>query len=103
MRVVFVGLFDRLPGPRDATLFTKFVSASFEAGLTKSLRTTADFMKRFPKASPDIAMQHWASIRKARRTIGPINALRPPDKLLAEMIEIHMENVAQQRSPPCEV
>ena len=94
IRVVFVGLFDRVPEPQDAKLFAKFVSGAFEAGLKHSLRTTADFMKRFREASPDIAMQHWASIRKATRTIGPINALRPPDKLLAEMIAIHMENVA---------
>ncbi len=93
-RVIFVGLFDRIPGPHDVKLFAKFVSKAFEAGLDKSAREIADFMKSLPDATPDIVMQHWASFRKATRTIGPINAARPPDKLLAEMIEIHMENVA---------
>jgi citrate synthase len=94
IRVVFVGLFDRVPEPQDTKRFATFVLNAFETGMKHSMRTTADFMKRFPEVSPDIAMQHWASIRKATRTIGPINALRPPHKLLAEMIEIHMENVA---------
>jgi citrate synthase len=94
IRVVFVGLFDRVPEPQDTKLFANFVSDAFAAGLKTSLETTADFMKSFPEASPVVAMQHGASIRKASRTIGPINALRPPDKLLAEMIRIHMENVA---------
>jgi len=94
MRVVFVGLFDRLPEPQDAKLFAGFLASAFDAGLKTSLRVIADFMNRFPDASPDIAMQYGASIRKASRAVGPVNAMRPPDKLLAEMIEIHMENVA---------
>jgi len=93
-RVIFVGLFNRTPSPEEAKLFERFLSNTFESGLNKPLKTIAAFMKRFPAATPDIAMQHWAAIRKATRTVGPIHALRPPDKLLAEMIEIHMENVA---------
>jgi len=93
-RVIFAGLFNRIPGPEEEKLFGRFLSNTFESSLNKPLKTIADFMKRFPTATPDITMQHWAAIRKATRTVGPINALRPPDKLLAEMIEIHMENVA---------
>jgi citrate synthase len=51
-------------------------------------------MKAYPKASPDVAIQHWASIRKAAWKTGPINASRPSAELLAEMIDVHMENVA---------
>jgi hypothetical protein len=89
-----VGLFGRIPNPGDLPMLATFISNAFEAGLDKPLRTIAEFMKRFPAAAPDIAMQHWASLRKASRTIRPINLSQPHDKLLAEMIEVHMENVA---------
>ena len=92
--VIFAGLFDRVPDAAVSTRFEKFIATAFDAGLSKSLKAVADFMQRFPHATPDIAMQNWASVRKASRRPGAINALRPPDKLLAEMIEIHMENVA---------
>jgi citrate synthase len=94
VRVIFTGLFDRVPNAPTAARFGRFIANALDAGLNNSLKSVADFMKRFPNASPDIVMQHWASIRKAMRRIGEINVLRPPDKLLAEMIEIHMENVA---------
>jgi hypothetical protein len=46
----------------------------------------ADFVEALPNASPDVVMQHWAGMRKARGGVGQINASRPPAELLAEMI-----------------
>jgi citrate synthase len=94
VRMIFAGLFDRVPDTQDATRFQKFIANALDAGLSKSMKAVADFMKSFPSASPDIVMQNRASVRKASHTPGAINSLRSPDKLLAEMIEIHMENVA---------
>jgi citrate synthase len=94
IRVIFTGLFDRIPDAPAAAQFGRFIANALDAGLNRSLKSVAGFMKSFPDASPDIVMQHCATIRKATRRIGAINGLRPPDKLLAEMIEIHTENVA---------
>jgi len=94
IRVIFVGLFGRIPGSLDVELFAKFISIAFAAGLDKTVRRIADFMKSFPEITPDIVMQYWASLRKAGQAVGAVNASRRPDGLLAEMIEIHMENVA---------
>jgi citrate synthase len=91
--VIFVGLFGRIPEPPEAKLFAAFVSNAFQAGLGTAGRI-AEFMKSFPDASPDIVMQLWASNRKAMRPAGPVNASQPPHKLLVEMIEVHLENVA---------
>src|SRR5205085_4494330 len=78
----------------EADLFKHFVAQSLTAGMQRAMAKTQEFMKTFPDALPDVAIQHWASIRKASRKIGPINASRPAAELLGEMIEIHMENVA---------
>jgi len=94
IRVIFVGLFGRFPVDEEAALFREYLSRSLTLGIQKCSEKTCEFMKSFPDASPDIVIQHWASFRKAARKIGQINASRPPGELLAEMIEIHMENVA---------
>jgi citrate synthase len=93
-RVIFVGLFGRFPTGEESALFREYLSRSMTVGIQRSFEKTREFMKTFPSASPEIAIQHWASFRKAARKVGQINASRPPSELLAEMIEIHMENVA---------
>ena len=93
-RVIFVGLFGRFPAGEEEELFRKHLSQSMSLGIQRSFEKTRDFMKLFPNASPDIAVQYWASLRKAERKVGPVNASRPPGEMLAEMIGIHMENVA---------
>lgn len=94
IRVIFVGLFGRLPVGNESKLLGKFVADSFDAGIERAMKGIAAFMKDYPNASPDIVMQYWASRRKAERKVGQVNSSRPPDQLLAEMIETHMENVA---------
>lgn len=94
IRAIFVGLFGRLPEETESRMLREFIAESLSLGLQRSMDKTREFMKTFPDAPPDVVIQHWASFRKASRKIGPINASRPPAELLAEMIEIHMENVA---------
>src|SRR6516225_92801 len=94
IRVIFVGLFGRPPEESEARQLRQFIAQSLFAGLERAKDKTQEFMKTFPDAPPDVAIQHWASFRKASRKIGQINSMRPPAELLAEMIEIHMENVA---------
>jgi citrate synthase len=92
-RIIFVGLFDRIPSLGDAKRFSHFIEKAFKSGLAQ-IRKIAEFMELFPDASPEIVMQHCASLRKAIRSAGAVNASRIPEELLAAMIEIHMENVA---------
>jgi citrate synthase len=94
IQVIFVGLFGRKPSDEEAKMFTEFLAQSFTLGMSRSFETTKHFMKTFPDAPPEVAMQHWASCRKASREIGAITPSRPANELLTEMIEIHMENVA---------
>jgi len=98
VRVIFVGLFGRTPDDKEAALFRDFLGTSLSRGLERSLEKTREFMKTFPHAAPDVTAQHWASFRKAAFEIGAINASRPPDQLLAEMIDVHLENVAVMAS-----
>lgn len=92
--VIFVGLFGRHPREDEGRTFREYLAHSMQAGLDRCFLDTRDFMRRFPNASPDIAIQHWASVRKAISKPGPINASRSPAGLLADMIDVHMENVA---------
>ena len=94
IQVIFVGLFGRVAKSEEAAMFQQHLAESFSQGLARSRQSTTEFMKKFPEAPPDVAIQHWASIRKSARTIGAINLSRQPAELLSEMIEVHMENVA---------
>jgi len=92
--VIFVGLFGRYPSDDEAKTLREYLAKSLQLGIERCFEETRDFMQNFPDVSPDIAMQHWASIRKATRKVGPVNSSRPPDELLHEMIDVHMENLA---------
>jgi citrate synthase len=92
--VIFVGLFGRYPNQEEVRLFREYLAQSAELGMQRCFEKTQEFMQHFPAASPDIAVQYWASIRKATWKGGQISATRPPEEMLAEMIECHMENVA---------
>ena len=94
IRVIFAGLFGRSPSAEEVKAFQSYLQQSLELGLQRSFGAISDFMRRFPEAPPDVAMQYWASVRKAARKIGQVNSSRNPGELLAEMIELHMENVA---------
>lgn len=94
IRVIFVGMFGRYPKEDEARTFREYLAHSMQTGIERSFSSTRDFMQRYPNASPDTAIQHWASLRKATRKTEPINSSRSPADLLSEMIDVHMENVA---------
>jgi citrate synthase len=91
--VIFAGLFGRSPTDEESNAFQRYLAESLSAGINRSFEKTQEFMSAYPDASPDIAVQHWASIRKAVWKTDPINASRKPAELLTEMIGVHMENV----------
>src|SRR5262249_49841345 len=92
--VICMGLFRRLPTDEEARLFRQFVADALSHGLEAAGIKIREFMRSFPDAPPEVAIQHWAAFRKASRKVGAINTSRAPAELLAEMIEIHMENIA---------
>src|SRR5262249_43166700 len=70
------------------------LSRAFRSAVADIGPTLAAFVKRFPSAAPDVAMQYMAAIRKAKGGAHPVNASRPPAELLQDLISTHMENVA---------
>jgi citrate synthase len=91
IRAIFVGLFGRFPRRHEPGKFARQLSGAFMAGEDFGLRVLAEFMRSFPHAPTDAAMQYVASIRKA--TSGsPGVRNRPPRDLLRDLIAIHMEN-----------
>jgi hypothetical protein len=75
IRVIFVGLFGRFPSEEEAKAFHEYLRGSVELGVQRSFETICDFMKRFPEASPDVAILHWASIRKATQKTGQVRGI----------------------------
>jgi citrate synthase len=97
VRAIFAGLFARVPLAEEDRAFRRILGRAFEAALGDPLSETAEFVKRFPRATPDVAMQHAAALRKAASSgkgEDGINPRREPGKLLTRMIAVHMENVA---------
>jgi len=97
IRTIFTGMFARLPGREDDRQIRKLLDSSFATALGNPLSDTAQFMKRFPHAIPNVAMQHAAALRKAgSKDAGGtgVSSKRAADHLLVEMIGTHMSNVA---------
>lgn len=94
IRVICAGLFGRVPADDEAALFRQFLADSLSRGIEAAGPKTREFMKSFPNAAPDVAIQHWAAFRKASRQVGAVNTTRAPAELLSEMIAIHTENIA---------
>ena len=106
--VIFTGLFGDAPDSASAkqTLATFINDSFFDSlgGLKDGsfsggplLDRVAEFVRKFPGLGPEVAMQHYSILRKAR--VGRpeesgIHDERDPAKLLADMIACHMENVA---------
>jgi citrate synthase len=93
-RVIFVGLFGRFAGVREVRTFASLLSDAFSLGVKNVLPTLAQFMKTFPQAAPNIAMQYMAAIRDAKSPAQAVNASRPPAELLRDLITTQMENAA---------
>ncbi|MDE0087938.1 MAG: hypothetical protein OXU23_19600 [Candidatus Poribacteria bacterium] len=109
-QVIFAGLFGRRPEkPSDdideGVLFSELIDKKFyqftetrRDGLTGNQRLinqVADFVKAFPEAGPEAAIQHFSTLRKLSIPDQEgINSTREPGSLLSEFIGTHMENVA---------
>jgi hypothetical protein len=90
-RTVFVGLFGRFPHVDELRAFSRLLSNAFDRASEKILPDLAKFMKTFPDATADIAMQYMAAIRKASSKSPEVRS-RPPADLLRDLINVHMEN-----------
>ncbi|HEX8775205.1 MAG TPA: citrate/2-methylcitrate synthase [Pyrinomonadaceae bacterium] len=113
LEVIFVGLLGREPravdgdSTEEATLAAlidqTFFSSLGTAGTGSSgpslISQIADFVQAYPGSGPEIAIQHFSTLRKAvkireKQADEGLNEERDPSVLLTEMITVHMENVA---------
>ena len=97
--VIFTGLFAEPEGAASGkeALATFIDQQFFENTTDERVDQIAAFVKKFPGLGPEVAMQHFAILRKAR--IGRpensgIHDERDPGELLTDMVACHMDNVA---------
>jgi Citrate synthase, C-terminal domain len=95
--VIFTGLFG---GQGETKDLAAFIDQKFFQSLTGSLiDDVAAFVRKFPGLGPEVAMQHFAILGKAKagreeHQERGIHDERESESLLVEMITLHMENVA---------
>ena len=99
--VIFTGLFADAPGSAAGKEeLANFIEEKFfetVKGDGRLLNMVAAFVKKYPGLGPEVAMQHMATLRKARvgrPEASGIHDEREPAELLTDMIACHMENVA---------
>jgi hypothetical protein len=97
--VIFTGLFSEPEGAAAGkeTLETFIDQQFFENTSDERVDQLAAFVKTFPGLGPEVAMQHFAILRKARNgrpEHSGIHDERDPGELLTDMIACHMDNVA---------
>lgn len=108
--VIFTGLFGRKPekdadGIDEENVFSELLNEKFykfteisREGLTGKQPLTnqvAEFVKSFPDAGPEAAIQHFSTLRKLSiPNQQGVKGTREPESLLLEFIDTHMENVA---------
>jgi citrate synthase len=91
MQTIFVGLFGHEAKSIELAKFSKQISAAMSGARNFVLPILGDFMRSFPDAAPDVAMQYMASMRKAALQPRGVRN-RPPGELLRELIAVHVEN-----------
>ena len=112
--VIFVGLFGRRPekvqnGFDEEAALRELINRKFyrvrrviredTLGRRALLDQVANFVQTFPESGPELAIQHFSTLRKANRAKHRIpdhglNDKRRQGNLLLEMIRTHIENVA---------
>ena len=108
--VIFAGLFGRKPetdatGLDEEALLLELIDKKFYnftttrreslTGKQRFVNQVAEFVKAFPEAGPEAAIQHFSTLRKlSHPNQKGINGTRHPGALLLELIGTHMENVA---------
>lgn len=91
-RTIFVGLFGRFPKSDELKVFSRWLSDRLHAAVDTALPTLAKFMKTFPDATTEIAMQYGSVVRKAESRITGVRS-RPSADLLRDLVDRHLENV----------
>ncbi|HEU4432055.1 MAG TPA: citrate/2-methylcitrate synthase [Pyrinomonadaceae bacterium] len=113
MDVIFTGLFSGAGADAETTASGKrklaaFIDQKFFENLgyrdgtfsgSPLVEETANFVRNYPGNGPEVAIQHAASVEKARLALGEpsdhgVHDDRDPVSLLMEMISLHMRNVA---------
>ncbi|HEV2834281.1 MAG TPA: hypothetical protein VGW58_03130, partial [Pyrinomonadaceae bacterium] len=99
--VIFTGLFGDSGGSAAAKeTLAKFINDKFfesVKGNGRLVEMVASFVSKYPGWGPEVAMQHMATLRKARAgrpEVGGIHDERDSGELLRDMIACHMDNVA---------
>lgn len=99
--VIFTGLFADAPGSAvGKETLARFINDKFFEVVKRDgelVNMVAAFVKKYPGLGPEVAMQHMATLRKAR--VGRpensgIHDEREAGELLRDMIACHMDNVA---------
>ena len=112
--VIFVGLFGRKPekvqdGFDEEAVLRALINRKFyrvsrvirrnASGRKSLIEQVANFVQTFPESGPELAIQHFSTLRKANRAKnripeGGLNDERREGRLLLQMIGTHIENVA---------
>ncbi|HEY3582103.1 MAG TPA: citrate/2-methylcitrate synthase [Pyrinomonadaceae bacterium] len=99
--VIFTGLFgDSAGSAADKETLATFINDKYFDSVKADgqlIGMVAAFVKKYPGLGPEVAMQHIATLRKARvgrPEASGIHDERDPGELLQDMIACHMENVA---------
>ena len=112
--VIFIGLFGRRPetdqsGFDEEGVLRELINRKFYqvrrgirediSGCRTLIEQIASFIQTFPELGPELAIQHFSTLRKANRAKNRIperglNDERREGRLLLQMIDTHMENVA---------
>jgi len=93
IRVMFVGLFGRFPKPAERHFFVRLLSREFEQAVERVPKPLSGFLKQFPDAPADVAMQYMSVLRKAAGDRAGVNSSIPPAELLRSLVRVHLENV----------
>lgn len=95
--VIYTGIFG---SPGDTKELAAFIDQKyFQIFSSSTIEDVAAFVKKFSGLGPEVAIQHFAILGKAKRGREEhhdrgIHDERDPESLLIEMISVHMENVA---------
>jgi len=99
--VIFTGLFGETPGSAAGKqTLANFINEKFFDSAKANgplISMVAAFVKKYPGLGPEVAMQHIATLRKARvgrPEVSGIHDERDPGQLLQDMIACHIDNVA---------
>ena len=98
--VIHTGIFGSPGSQGNLKELAAFIDQKFFQSLSGSLiEEVAEFVKKFPRLGPEVAIHHFSILSKAKQGREEhqdrgIHDERDPESLLIEMLSVHMENVA---------